>query len=374
MASCPLTVPSPAHKPLTIGIDARAATEVPAGRGRVVRELLRELAARDDPHTYICYARVPWEEPLGERFLWRCRPASDGAWHIWSALDASRSCDVYLATNSYLSVIFNLLPTVAIVYDLVAFEPGLGTRRQSLVVERLTLGIAARRARGLVCISSSTRSALTARYPATSDISTVALLGTADSLVGPGAAELDELPAPGFVLAVGTLEPRKNLPRLVAGYAALPAARQRDHPLVVVGASGWQTGETSAALDSLGDRCLRLGHVSDAALAELYRRCAVFCYTSLSEGFGLPVLEAMAAGAAVITSSVSSLPEVGGDAVEYVDPLSVDSISERLHDLLSSPERRAELGRLGSERARLFSWGRTADAVMTALERAAYPG
>ena len=64
-----------------------------------------------------------------------------------------------------------------------------------------------------------------------------------------------------------------------------------------------------------------LGHVSDAALAELYRRCAVFCYPSLGEGFGLPVLEAMAAGAAVLTSTVSSLPEVGGDAVDYVDPL-----------------------------------------------------
>ncbi len=96
---------------------------------------------------------------------------------------------------------------------------------------------------------------------------------------------------------------------------------------MVVGALGWETGPTLAALRSLGDRCTMLGFVSDAALAELYRRCAVFCYPSLGEGFGLPVLEAMAAGAPVVTSNVSSLPEVGGDAVEYVDPREVASIA-----------------------------------------------
>jgi alpha-1,3-rhamnosyl/mannosyltransferase len=173
------------------------------------------------------------------------------------------------------------------------------------------------------------------------------------------------------VLAVGTLEPRKNLPRLVAAYAALPTALQEAHPLVVVGPQGWQTGATLAALESLGERCLALGHVSDAVLAELYRRCGVFCYPSLSEGFGLPVLEAMALGAPVVTSDISSLPEVGGDAVEYVDPRSAESIQGGLQRVLTSPERRRELSRLGEARARQFSWGRTADAVVSALERGA---
>ncbi len=99
----------------------------------------------------------------------------------------------------------------------------------------------------------------------------------------------------------------------------------------------------------------------------------MFCYPSLGEGFGLPVLEAMAAGAAVLTSAVSSLPEVGGDAVAYCDPLVVGSIAGALQALLEDPQRQAQLGALGRARAALFSWERTAEVVLEALERAAAP-
>lgn len=139
----------------------------------------------------------------------------------------------------------------------------------------------------------------------------------------------------------------------------------------MVGARGWQTGPTLAALRSLGDRCLILGSVSDPALAELYRRCAVFCYPSLGEGFGLPVLEAMAAGAAVVTSNSSSLPEVGGEAVEYVSAVSVESIAAGLERVLTSDERRAELGAKARERAREFTWSATAAIMLDTLERCA---
>ncbi len=149
---------------------------------------------------------------------------------------------------------------------------------------------------------------------------------------------------------------------------------QREHPLVVVGALGWETGQTLGALRSLGDRCTMLGYVSDAALAELYRRCAVFCYPSLGEGFGLPVLEAMAAGAAVLTSNVSSLPEVGGDAVDYVDPSDVSSIAAQLDRLLGDERARAELGRRARERAEQFTWARFAQITLDTLDAAARRG
>ncbi|MCW3030407.1 MAG: glycosyltransferase family 4 protein, partial [Solirubrobacterales bacterium] len=141
----------------------------------------------------------------------------------------------------------------------------------------------------------------------------------------------------------------------------------------VVGALGWQTGETLDALRSLGDRAALLGFVSDAALAELYHRCAVFCYPSLGEGFGLPVLEAMAAGAAVVTSDVSSLPEVGGEAAEYVDPRDVASIAAGLSRVLDDDSLRRRLQLLGPERAGEFSWtrfaGRTLDLLQAASTR-----
>jgi alpha-1,3-rhamnosyl/mannosyltransferase len=173
------------------------------------------------------------------------------------------------------------------------------------------------------------------------------------------------------VLAVGTLEPRKNLPRLVNAYRRLPEELQARHPLVVVGKLGWQVGETIEALRLLGDRCRALGHVSDADLAELYRRCAVFCYPSLGEGFGLPLLEAMTCGAPVITSNHSSLPEVGGDAVEYVDPTSVAGIASALEGLLRDPARRLELAARGRARAGAYSWERTAQTVLHVLTAAA---
>lgn len=366
-----MTADDATRRSLVIGIDARAATEVGAGRGRVVRELLRALAEREDPHRYVCYARTRWPEALDDRFRWEEIGARDPVWHARTAAAASRRCDVFLSSNSYLTVPLLRVPAVTIVYDLITFEQGLGANRRSLVIERMTLGAAVRRSRALVCISHATADALLARFPQAAGKVSVAPLGVSPVLLGPAEAELPQLPASGFVLAVGTLEPRKNLPRLVNAYAELPRELQEAHPLVVVGARGWQTGPTLAALQSLGDRCQMLGHVSDRALAELYRRCGVFCYPSLGEGFGLPVLEAMAAGGAVLTSNVSSLPEVGGEAVEYVDPLSVPSIAAGLERLLRSPERRAELGALAKTRAAQFSWDVTAARVLERLEDAA---
>jgi glycosyltransferase involved in cell wall biosynthesis len=209
-----------------------------------------------------------------------------------------------------------------------------------------------------------------ARVPSASPRTLVAPLAASVPAQPASPEELAALPAPGFVLAVGTLEPRKNLPRLVDAYTSLPDGLQAAHPLVVVGAEGWRTGETLAALESLGARCRRLGHVSDAALVELYRRCAVFCYPSLGEGFGLPVLEAMSVGAAVLTSSASSLPEVGGDAVQYADPTSVPEIADGLRVLLEDPGRRTVLGARARARAGEFSWDRFAGQVLAALTAA----
>ena len=360
-----------ASRALTIGIDARAATEVAAGRGRLVRELLQALAAREDPHRYVLYARARWAEPLDTRFQWRLIGAGDPLWHWQAARAVDRECDVFLATNSYLSVILTRRPSVAIVYDLVALDPATSPNRRSAIVERLTIGGALRRARGLVCISEQTRTELVAHAPAAAAKSSVALLAAGTASGPPGDEEARKLPAPGFVLAVGTLEPRKNLPRLVAAYAALPESLQADHPLVVVGTTGWRAGPTLTALRSLGARCELLGGVSDATLGELYRRCALFCYPSLAEGFGLPVLEAMSAGAAVLTSDVSSLPEVAGDAAEYVDPFDVGDITRGIGAVLGEPRRREELIERGHRRAAEFSWDAFAGHVLDALRLAA---
>jgi glycosyltransferase involved in cell wall biosynthesis len=153
-----------------------------------------------------------------------------------------------------------------------------------------------------------------------------------------------------YVLAVSTLEPRKNLPVLVEGFrrAALDG-----HELRVVGAAGWGDVKLN------GERVRWLDGVSDAELAELYRGAACVAYVSLYEGFGLPVLEAMACGVPVVAPAGPPFDEFAGQVAVAVDPRDADSIAAGLREAV---ERRAELGRLGPERAARYSWERAAQA------------
>ena len=356
---------------LRIGIDARPASDEGAGVGRVVRELLRAFARRDDDHSYRLYSRRVWDAPLDERFAWRCNGARDPLWHVRASMVASRECDVVLATGSYLPAWFASVPVAPVVYDLVPFDAELLPQRRARRIARLTLGLAVRRSAALICISQSTADDLVTHFPRARHKTVVALLGVAPTLADVAAKLPDDVPAEGFVLAVGTLEPRKNLPRLVEAYNCLPEDLRAAHPLVVTGKLGWDTGETIAALDSLGPHAIRTGFVPDAQLALLYRRCALFAYPSLGEGFGLPVLEAMAGGAPVLTSNRSSLPEVGGDVAAYCDPTDVASIARELEGLLRDPARRALMGAAGPPHAAGFSWDRTAAIVLDTLRAAA---
>lgn len=165
-----------------------------------------------------------------------------------------------------------------------------------------------------------------------------------------------------FLLSVGTLEPRKNLTALLAAFEKVG----RKHPslrLKLAGARGWkhESLEERLAKHPFRDRIEILGFVSDTELADLYRRCALFCYPSLFEGFGLPPLEAMACGAPIALSNASSLPEVGGDAALYFDPRDIDALAVALERGL---DERATLSKKSIERASLFGWDQTAEATL----------
>jgi len=347
-----------------VGVDARAAAEVPAGRGRVVRELLRAWAARTDDARFRLYCREPWE-PLGERLEWVTVPAHDPLWHLRTARRASHECDVFLSTNSYLTVWFTRIPCAVIVHDLVAFLDGMQAQPRAARIERATIRPALRRAAVLLCNSEATRSDLVGRFPA-AGAKTRVVPFAADARFAAAAPDPEvlarhRLDRP-YVLAVGTLEPRKNLERLIAAWEGLPDS----HALALVGPRGWDDERIVAAAQRAGDVRL-LGRVSDADLGALYAGAACFAYPSLYEGFGLPVLEAMAAGAPVLTSNVSSLPEVAGDAALLVDPRDTDAIREGLSRLLGDDALRARLRERGRARAAEFSWDRTAGEILAAL-------
>ena len=348
---------------MRIGIDARAATEVKAGRGTLVRELIRSLRDSDVEHELVLAARERWDEPLDERFTWWLESAADPWWNIRVGAAAHRRCDVFVSTNSYLTVWFLRVPSVMVVCDMVAFHEEYRPQRRAKVIERATLPLAARRADVFAAISQATADDLAAHFPRTAAKTVVTPLAADEHFFAAQAGDVHErlgLQRP-YVLAVGTLEPRKNLPALIEAFIGLP---EDTHDLVLVGALGWDTGETQAAIAGHPDRIRALGHVSDADLAALYAGAALFAYPSLYEGFGLPVLEAMAAGAPVLTSNISSLPEVAGDAAVLADPRSVDSIREGLRRALSDPPSG------GRERARTFSWARYAEQIVHACATA----
>jgi alpha-1,3-rhamnosyl/mannosyltransferase len=179
------------------------------------------------------------------------------------------------------------------------------------------------------------------------------------------------LEAQGYVLCVGTLEPRKNLATLFAAYAGLPAALRQRFPLVVAGMAGWRTeGLMQSAADLISSQQVRLlGYVPDDVMPLLYAGAAAFCYPSRYEGFGLPPLEAMACGVPVLTSNRTSLPEVVGDAGLMVDPDDVDGMRERLRQMLEDEAFAQALGQRGLLRSRLFTWERCAQETFAVYEK-----
>lgn len=175
-----------------------------------------------------------------------------------------------------------------------------------------------------------------------------------------------------YLLVVATLEPRKNLARLVRAYAALPAALQSRHPLVIVGARGWLSSELEhaiAPLESAG-KARRLGYVDERELPLIYAGAHAFAFPSLYEGFGLPVLEAMASGVPVLTSNVSSLPEIAGDAALTVDPRDDVAMSAGLERLLEDSPWRTMATARGISRAREYPWSRCVNATVDAYSAA----
>jgi glycosyltransferase involved in cell wall biosynthesis len=340
----------------------------------VVRELLESFAQLPNEHRFLLYCRRPADGlALNERFEWRVVGARDPLWHLITAARASRACDVFFSTNSYLSAWFLHVPTAVEVYDLIAFEPGAHAQRRAGLIERVTVRPALRRARALLCISQATRDDLVRHFPRSASKARVVPLAVSERLRRERSPE--ELAAArerhgvegSFVLCAGTLEPRKNLSRLIEAFLGLPAELSGPHTLALVGPKGWEAEEIDRRIAAAGARVKVLGYVSDDDLAALYQSCTAFCYPSLYEGFGLPVLEAMACGAPVLTSRASSMPEIAGDAALYVDPLDVDDIARGLESLLRSPSECERLAALGRQRAAAFSWERTASETLEIL-------
>ncbi len=175
-----------------------------------------------------------------------------------------------------------------------------------------------------------------------------------------------------YILSVGTIEPRKNLIGLFKAYSMLEPTFRQKFPLVIAGGKGWNDEKIYSEIKALGleNEIIFTGFVSDSVLAQLYENCAIFAYVSLYEGFGLPILEALSFGCPVITSNVSSMPEVSGEAALLVEPTDSKEIAAAMKRLLTDEDLQKTLSKKALIQAGKFSWQGAAIDTLDVLRKA----
>ena len=373
---------------MRVGIDATAIPRTRAGAGNYIFHLIRGISEADTSNSYVVFSRPQHVEEWGIRqpniVFHETDLASRPLRLLWEQtilpiLARHHRLDV-LHSPHYTFPLFVPMRRVVTILDMTFFlYPELHSLAKR-VFFRTMISLAARFADRLITISDSTATDLfrvlgsralaekTHPIPLAAD---PAYRPISDASAISSVCERFGLEPGRFILSVGVLEPRKNLPVLLRAYRGLRDEGVR-HPLAIVGKRGWMFESIFSAVEELQltHDVVFTGHVSDADLPYLYNGATVFVYPSIYEGFGLPVLEALACGTPVVTSNVSSLPEIVGEAGLLVDPHDPCALSAAIGRLLGDPNLARSLARRGRERAAGFSWQRTARETISVYERA----
>lgn len=354
----------------TVIFNALAYTPTGAGISRYVRELGRELLSlRDD--VWLAAQAGPAETSFpGERTIPFSRTPSSKRRilmeQFWLPLRGRRFSLAHYP-DCFVPAI-RPWPVVVTCHDISFIAcSGTFTHGQTLW-KRHCARRAANRADMVICDSQSTADDFRNAFGVGDDRIRVVYPGVRP-YAGPAEAPTAPLPEGQFILAVGTLEPRKNYARLLEALRIL-RGEGAEINLVIAGGKGWLYDSLFACIaeSGLSGHVAVLGYCTEGELRWLYENARALAYVSLYEGFGFPPLEAMARGLPVVASRVSSIPEVCGEAAHYVDARSEEDIARGLAEVLRCPDLRAALRAAGEERHRLFDWRETAAAVSAAYD------
>jgi len=369
---------------MRICLDLSPAVHQHAGLGRYAQELLLALAVTDGQNEYVVFYNNPaaaWVDPTLERFPKITTPLSYKPWRLSAMLahfaripqDSLFPGVALFHATDHLLPYFRRIKSVFTLHDLIfIFHPEthkpLNRWFLTLMMPRFL-----RAADAVIAVSECTKRDAVRFYGIPEEKITVIYEGV-NPRFRPASPETIasvraryNLPEH-FILYVGTIEPRKNLTALLEAFHHLLATH--DLRLVIVGKKGWLYEGFFRRLRELGlgNRVIFTGYVPDEDLPAIYSAAELFVFPSLYEGFGLPVLEAMACGVPVICSNTSSLPEVAGDAALLVDPTDVRALAGAMEQALTDEALRVTLRARGIERAQRFTWARAAQETMQVYE------
>lgn len=363
-----------------IGLDYTAAYEQGAGIGRYVRELVQALAAQDEQTPYRLFVAGARRELLpdlpGWNFSWHpTRVTPRWFARLWHRLQFPLPVETFVGrVRLFHATDFTLPPTLPGTRTLLTVHDLSFVRAPETTVPVLKAYLdevvprSVRRATHVLADSQATKNDLIELYGTPPEKITT-LLGGVNPEFSP-VIDMDfrravrqryNLPDNPYIFSIGTVQPRKNYARLIAALAAL-GSQHADVHLVIAGGRGWLDDPIYQAVKDhhLEGRVHFIGFAQDRDLPALYSEAQCLAYPSLYEGIGFPILEAMACGIPVVTSNISSMPEVAGDAALLVDPYSVEAISTALWRMLNNEALRAELVRRGFGQATYFTWARAA--------------
>jgi glycosyltransferase involved in cell wall biosynthesis len=365
---------------MRIGIDARIAHYSRGGIRSYVIHLLEALSEldRDADYRVLCSRKDRRELPSQAAFHHAaCWTPSHHRFERWAlSIEIARWRLDLLHSPDFIPPAFGYGRSVITVHDLnfLYYPRFLTTESRRYYNQQIEWAV--ERADHILADSEATRADLMSLLDVASDKITVVHLAADPSFRPLPQSEARRVAAqyhldPGFLLFVGTLEPRKNVPGLLRAYRMLLAQRVTEEPLVLVGGKGWLYEEIFdhvKALD-LGNHVRFLHGVPDADLPGLYNAASVLAMPSFYEGFGLPALEAMSCGTPVVVANRASLPEVVGDAGLMIDPDRPEDLAEALRHILTDEAERARKREAGLEKAEAFSWERVARETQAVYEK-----